>query len=106
MIVIRFGKWCHKATSMFLYDRVFRNGCEWTPLCIKRFRYVGNMQNTGATPPCVDAVEVVRCKECKHYIHSARDTIGDCDRNAINGVRFLVDEKWFCADGIRREEKG
>lgn len=40
MIVIRFGEWCSKATPMFVYDRVYRNGCEWTPLCIKKFRYV------------------------------------------------------------------
>jgi len=40
MIVIRFGKWNHKATPMFVYDRVYRNGYEWTPLCIKQFRYV------------------------------------------------------------------
>ena len=41
MVVIRFGKWNHKATPMFTYTRIFRNGCEWTPFCIKRFRYVG-----------------------------------------------------------------
>lgn len=40
MLVIRFGKWSHKATSMFTYTRIFRNGCEWTPFCIKKFRYV------------------------------------------------------------------
>lgn len=54
--------------------------------------------------PTVDAMQIVRCKECKHYIHSPRDTIGNCDRNAISGIRFIVDEKWFCADGMRREE--
>ena len=42
MIVIRFGKWSHKATPMFIYERIFRNGCEWTPFCIKKFRYVGD----------------------------------------------------------------
>lgn len=40
MVVIRFGKWSSKATPMFTYDRVYRNGCEWTPFCIKKFRYV------------------------------------------------------------------
>ena len=47
--------------------------------------------------------ELVRCRDCKHYIHSARDTIGNCDRNAISGIRFIVDEEWFCADGEWRE---
>lgn len=41
MIVIRFGLWRHKATSMFIYDRIYRDGDKWTPLCVKRFRYVG-----------------------------------------------------------------
>lgn len=41
MIVIRFGVWRHKATSMFIYDRIYRDGYKWTPLCIKKFRYVG-----------------------------------------------------------------
>ena len=46
MLVIRFGKWNHKATSMFIYTRIFRSGCKWTPLCIKKFRYVGDLGNT------------------------------------------------------------
>lgn len=45
MLVIRFGKWNHKATSMFIYTRIFRNGCKWTPFCIKKFRYVGDLGN-------------------------------------------------------------
>ena len=40
-VVIRLGKWRHKATSMYLYDRVYKNGGKWTPFCLKSFRYVG-----------------------------------------------------------------
>ena len=40
-VVIRFGRWCHKATSMYLYDRVYKNGYKWTPFCLKSFRYIG-----------------------------------------------------------------
>lgn len=40
-VVIRLGKWSHKATAMFLYDRIYRHGYKWTPFCIKSFRYVG-----------------------------------------------------------------
>lgn len=40
-VVIRLGRWYHKATSMFLYDRVYKNGDKWTPFCLKYFRYVG-----------------------------------------------------------------
>ena len=43
--------------------------------------------------PAVDAVEVVRCKDCKHYmtIHCTCD--GCC-----------VSDYWFCADGERRND--
>lgn len=103
MIVIRFGKWCHKATSMYLYDRVFRNGCEWTPLCIKRFRYVGGRQNVEATPPCVVDVEVVRCKDCKH--RDPENKKCDCARHEwLIGKVLPVADNWFCADGEKRQE--
>ena len=41
--------------------------------------------------PAVDAVPVVRCKDCKHYmtIHCTCD--GCC-----------ISDYWFCADGERR----
>ena len=42
-VVIRLGKWSHKATAMFLYDRVYRYGDKWTPFCIKSFRFVGGV---------------------------------------------------------------
>jgi len=39
-VVLKLGIWSHKATSMFLYDRIYKNGCQWTPFCLKTFRYV------------------------------------------------------------------
>lgn len=41
--------------------------------------------------PTVDAVEVVRCRDCKHYmtIHCTCD--GCC-----------ISDDWYCADGERR----
>ena len=44
MLVIRFGRWSHKATDMYLYDRIYRAGYKPTIFCIKRFRYVGTMK--------------------------------------------------------------
>ena len=43
--------------------------------------------------PTVDAVEVVRCKDCKHYmtIHCTCD--GCC-----------ISDDWYCADGERRTD--
>lgn len=45
--------------------------------------------------PAVDAVEVVLCKDCKHYmtIHCTCD--GCC-----------ISDYWFCADGERRADDG
>ena len=45
--------------------------------------------------PAVDAVEVVRCKDCKHYmtIHCTCD--GCC-----------ISDYWYCADGERRADDG
>lgn len=48
--------------------------------------------------PTIDAVEVVRCKDCKHY--RKIDSGGIC-------VMLAREEKmtddWFCADGERRD---
>lgn len=41
MIVIRFGKWRSKHGRLFSVERVFINGITWTPICVKRFRYMG-----------------------------------------------------------------
>lgn len=46
--------------------------------------------------PSVDAVEVVRCKDCKWY-----DGAECCERNGIF-VGFVAD-KFFCYDGDRKE---
>lgn len=41
MTVIRFGKWSHKVTALFVYDRIYWNGDKPTPFCVKKWRYVG-----------------------------------------------------------------
>lgn len=40
--------------------------------------------------PTIDAVEVVRCKDCKFYYANGGDTC-------------ITEPDWFCADGERRE---
>lgn len=39
MILINFGKWSQKGGSMFIWDRVYRNGYQWTPFIMARVRY-------------------------------------------------------------------
>ena len=41
--------------------------------------------------PTIDAVEVVRCKDCKFYYANGGDTC-------------ITEPDWFCADGERKEQ--
>lgn len=50
--------------------------------------------------PTVDAVQVVRCKDCKHYRELGRAT-GIC---AINDIEHRLFADWYCADGKRINE--
>ena len=47
----------------------------------------------------IDAVEVVRCKDCEHHIKAPKTTDVWCER-----VDGLLQGDWFCADGERRED--
>ena len=57
--------------------------------------------------PTVDAVEVVRCEECKHSYHTLVGN-SESDYRVICACSELddreVDPDWYCADGERREE--
>lgn len=48
-------------------------------------------------PPVVDAVLVVRCKDCRYYnMNYCGDGFGWCERN---GIGHGTSDDWFCADG-------
>ena len=52
----------------------------------------------------VDAVPVVRCKDCKHsYFASNRAPDERCWMCGKHGIEITTD--WFCADGERRESE-
>ena len=57
------------------------------------------MIKTRSITPTVDAIPVVRCKDCKH---KEKDGISEgyhyCN---INGLQ--VTDGWFCADGEKKE---
>lgn len=53
--------------------------------------------------PTVDAVEVVRCKDCKHYeIHKPK-VLENCERN---GYLIPMKPDDFCAYGERKDGDG
>ena len=58
--------------------------------------------------PTVDAVEVVRCKDCKHWLHM-EDGFGDCTNGRFHldghaDPSMYADD--FCSCGERREKDG
>lgn len=56
----------------------------------------------GHAKPTVDAVPVVRCKDCKHcYAEGFVNVRNVCEKHYDFGN---VDDDWFCADGERRTE--
>lgn len=52
--------------------------------------------------PIVDAVEVVRCKDCKHYCPVYADTMGGRDCLLLKTITKADD---YCSYGERREEQ-
>ena len=58
-----------------------------------------------ANAPTIDAVEVVRCKDCKHAIVNENHI----DKPLICCLTKMVgttDEDWFCANGKRKMDGG
>lgn len=49
--------------------------------------------------PTVDAVQVVRCKDCKHYLDGG---CGNVDSQSPSKKLMSVKPDWYCADGERR----
>lgn len=63
--------------------------------------YSGDIAKT----PTIDAVEVVRCRDCKHAIVNENHI----DKPLICCFTKMVgttDPDWFCADGKRRMDGG
>ena len=64
--------------------------------------FIMAMINTKSVAPTIDAVPVVRCKNCLWWHESeTNDGYGDCGQ--ANGIT-LKPHDWFCADGKRREK--
>lgn len=63
--------------------------------------------------PTIDAVEVVRCKDCRYYYrheffgkpYFTCDIANQYMTGDIIGVGFEPPEDWYCADGERKGEE-
>lgn len=53
--------------------------------------------------PTVDAVEVVRCKDCKHAHMTYGGECKYCDMWEEDGEALYLDGDFFCAYGERKE---
>ena len=65
----------------------------------------GRMKKAVEETPTIDAVEVVRCRDCKHAIVNENHI----DKPLICCFTKMVgttDPDWFCADGKRRMDGG
>ena len=51
------------------------------------------------TIPAVDAVPVVRCRDCKYWFGGDDDMVHSCELDAL-----LRPAGWYCAGGERRDD--
>ena len=74
---------------------------KWDSGCWIRFKM---FENAMKDAPTVDAVEVVRCKECKHWKQTDEIPVhyGECLDSIFGYV--APREDFFCANGERRSE--
>ena len=100
-------------------DKLYVDICSTTAMpflisCMTdRQKVVTDMLNTINNAPTVDAVPVVRCKDCKYWnrdtawcdIHSHfTDREGQFCYPEESGDWLMFDENYFCAEGKRNEE--
>lgn len=55
--------------------------------------------------PSIDAVQVIRCKDCKHNPKKDEHTTKcPCSTTGDPFLDWIPDDNWFCAEGERGEE--
>ena len=61
--------------------------------------FIMAMIKTRSATPTIDAVQVVRCKDCKHK----EESVSPSWEAWCNRLHCGCDLDWFCADGERKE---
>ena len=54
--------------------------------------------------PTIDAVEAVRCKDCKYNLGETTRGESVLCNYSTHGMLIERSNEWFCADGERKEE--
>lgn len=76
---------------------------------IKPLLYCGDFVSTLIHLSAVDAVPVVRCRDCKYAHMTYGGEVKYCDKISMPddegdyGYALYLPGDWFCADGERRE---
>jgi DMSO/TMAO reductase YedYZ molybdopterin-dependent catalytic subunit len=55
--------------------------------------------------PTVDAVQVVRCRECKYFVKNTWECVRLADRFGDEYSDARVYPEYYCADGERRSDE-
>lgn len=90
-----------------MYHEAFETDTDmqkWESGCWIRYKmFLNALQNA----PTIEAVEVVRCKDCKHYKPSAVADRNMCFRKNVGGTQVCYDFQPddYCAYGERREDE-
>ena len=67
----------------------------------KRVPFNANVNDAILTAPTVDAVKIVRCKDCKHYCPVYADTMGGRDCLLLKTITKADD---YCSYGERKND--
>ncbi len=86
-------------------EKEFCHGCQY-----ENNKYVNCIDCAVANAPTINAIEVVRCKECKHRPEYDGpnhivfpDGICPCQCEDCY-YDWMPSDDWFCADGERKEK--
>ena len=69
----------------------------------RRYYVVGDALNSIRNAPTVDAVEVVRCEDCKHYKYRWETDDGKGHGICDHSTQHLLDDS-FCSYGERKSD--
>ena len=83
-------------------DKVIADNAKIIDCEIDHPQYQDTLREIIDSAETVDAVEVVRCKDCIYYVCAGVDHIVGCEWCRL--TRTIKKPDWFCADGEKWSE--